>query len=340
MNDARASRDTEHTIRIGFIGCGGNARGHMRSLGGVAGARIVGVCDIVSEMVNQAAEQTGAQPYTEYNALLGRDDLDAVYISVPVFAHGAPEMAVIERGLPMLVEKPVALEMATAREIETAVKKANLLTCVGYQLRYRGSAKAAKCLLSARDAGPVGIVHGSYWCGTGRQHGATWRTQLSKSGGQILEQATHTLDMMRFLAGEVEEVVAYFGRAILGEGHGDAPDVHAVTLKFANGAAGTLSATWALDPKDWSHANLLQIGFGAKRMMWKVDDLSVADDTQTCEPERPTDGNIDAIFVEAVRTGDRSTLLSDYSEGVKSLALCLAINESARLNRPVRPAAL
>ena len=228
MNDARAARGTDHTIHIGFIGCGGNARGHMRSLGNVPGARIVGVCDVVPETAQQAAGQTGAQPYTEYNALLERDDLDAVYISLPVFAHGAPEMAVIERGLPMLVEKPVALDMATAREIETAVTKANLLTCVGYQLRYRGSAEAAKRLLSAHDAGPLGIVHGSYWCGTGRQHGATWRTQRSKSGGQILEQATHTLDMMRFLAGEVDEVFAYFGRAILGEGHGDAPDVHGV----------------------------------------------------------------------------------------------------------------
>ena len=340
MNDARAARGTDHTIHIGFIGCGGNARGHMRSLGNVPGARIVGVCDVVPETAQQAAGQTGAQPYTEYNALLERDDLDAVYISLPVFAHGAPEMAVIERGLPMLVEKPVALDMATAREIETAVTKANLLTCVGYQLRYRGSAEAAKRLLSAHDAGPLGIVHGSYWCGTGRQHGATWRTQRSKSGGQILEQATHTLDMMRFLAGEVDEVFAYFGRAILGEGHGDAPDVHGVTLKFESGAVGTLSATWALDPKDWSHANVLQIGYGARRMVWKVDALSVTDDMLTSEPDRPTDGNIDAIFVDAVRTGDRVTLRSDYAEGVKSLALCLAINESARLNRPVRPAAL
>jgi predicted dehydrogenase len=263
-----------------------------------------------------------------------------VYISIPVFAHGAPEHAVIKRGLPMLVEKPVALDVGTAREIETAVKKANLLTAVGYQLRYRGSAAVAKRLLSGSDAEPAGIVHGMYWCGTGRQHGQTWRTQLSKSGGQILEQATHTLDMMRFLLGEVEEVFAYFGRAILGEGHGDAPDVHAVSLTLKSGAVGTLSTTWALDPKDWSHANVLQIGYGAKRMVWKVDSLSISDDMQTTQPELPADGNIDAIFVDAVRTGDRSKIASDYSEGVKSLALCLAINESARLGQPVKPSTL
>ena len=330
----------QKAVRIGFIGCGGNACGHMRSLGGVPGAKIVGVCDVVPELAQQAAERTSAQPYTEFSALLDRDDLDAVYISIPVFAHGAPELAVIERGLPMLVEKPIALDMATAREVESAVEKANLLTCVGYQLRYRGSADAAKQLLSGPDAGPVGIVHGAYWCGTGRQHGASWRTDLSKSGGQILEQATHTLDMMRFLIGESDEVFAFFGRAILGEGHGDAPDVHAVSLKFRSGAVGTLSTTWALDPKDWSHANVLQIGYGARRMVWKADSLSVTDDMQTTDPGRPPDGNIDAIFVNAVRTGNRSAIRSDYADGVKSLALCLAINESARLNQPVQPAAV
>src|SRR5687768_14207348 len=325
-------------VRIGFIGCGGNARGHMRSVANVPGAKIVGVCDVVPEAAKAAAEQTGAEAYTDVRALLDRNDLSALYVSIPVFAHGEPELAIVERGLPMLVEKPVALNMDTARRVAAAVKEKDLLTCVGYQLRYRGSADAARQLLAAPDAGPVGIVHGIYWCGTGRQHGQTWRTELAKSGGQILEQATHTLDMMRFLLGDVAEVFAHFGRAILGEGHGDAPDVHAVTLKFASGAVGTLSTTWALDTKDWSFANVLQIGYGENRMVWRVDALTVSHETQTRDVERGPDGNIDAIFIDAVRTGDRSKIRSDYAEGVRSLALCLAINESARRGQPVRVA--
>src|SRR5688500_1983376 len=149
-------------VRIGFIGCGGNARGHMRSVAGVPGARIVGVCDVAPEAARLAGEQTGAEAYTDVRALLDRGDLSAVYVSIPVFAHGEPELAIVERGLPMLVEKPVALDMATARRVEAAAKEKDLLTCVGYQLRYRGSAHAARQLLAAPDAGPVGIVHGIY----------------------------------------------------------------------------------------------------------------------------------------------------------------------------------
>src|SRR5687768_13848892 len=100
-------------VRIGFIGCGGNARGHMRAVANVPGTKIVGVCDVAPEAAQLAAEQTGADAYTDVGALLDRTDLSAVYVSIPVYAHGEPELAVIERGLPMLVEKPVALDMVT-----------------------------------------------------------------------------------------------------------------------------------------------------------------------------------------------------------------------------------
>jgi myo-inositol 2-dehydrogenase / D-chiro-inositol 1-dehydrogenase len=331
---------TPTDINIGFIGCGRNARGHMRSLAGVPGARIVGVCDVVPDLAQQAASETGAEAYTDFHALLRRDDLQAVYVSIPVFAHGEPELAIVERGLPLFVEKPVAIDMATARRVEKAISDAGLISCVGYQLRYRGSAEVARQLLSEEGAGTTGILHGAYWCGTGRQLGGTWRTQMSGSGGQILEQATHVLDMMRFLTGEIDEVFAFVSRAILAEDYGDSPDVHAVSLKFAGGAVGTLSATWALDPSDWTQANVIQIGYGEKRLFWKIDALAVTANQQSEEPQLPPDGNIDAVFVDAVRTGDSSKIRSDYAEGVRSLAVCLAINESAKTGRPVQVASM
>ena len=114
-------------VRIGFIGCGGNATGHMRRLTRMEGARIVGVCDVVPDLAQRAAELTGGEAYTEHRALLDRQDLDAVYLSIPVFAHGQPEMDTLERGLPFFVEKPVARDMATARQIEAELTRARSL---------------------------------------------------------------------------------------------------------------------------------------------------------------------------------------------------------------------
>ncbi|MGH2353057.1 MAG: Gfo/Idh/MocA family protein [Chloroflexota bacterium] len=335
--EASAPVQPEHEVRIGFIGCGGNARGHMRRLGQVAGARIVGVCDIVPALAEQAAGQTGAHAYAEYRALLDRPDLDAVYLSIPVFAHGDPEMAVIERGLPMFVEKPVAIDLATAQQVAAAVQRAQLLTCVGYQLRYCGSADLAHELLTAPDAGPVGIADGTYWCGTGRAQLDHWRTRMAQSGGQLVEQATHTIDMMRYLVGEVAEVFAYYGRRVLAGDPGDCPDSHAVALRFASGAVGTLSATWAIHPGDWSRANLVDVAYGERRLHWRIDGVTLAHGGDAGQEQftRP-DGSIDAMFVEAVRRRDGSAIRSPYADAVRSLAVSLAANESAQTGAPVK----
>ena len=86
-------------VKIGFIGCGGNANGHMNQLSGIEGARIVAVCDVQTERAQNAAEKHNAEPYTVHQEMLERDDLDAVYLSLPVFVHGQPELDVIARAV-------------------------------------------------------------------------------------------------------------------------------------------------------------------------------------------------------------------------------------------------
>jgi len=318
------------TINIGFIGCGGNARGHMETLGAMEDARIVAVCDLVDRLAQKAAELTGAEPTTDMHRMLQRDDLHAVILSLPVFAHGDPERAVIERGLPFLVEKPVARDLATAQRIADEVRRKDLLTCVGYQLRYGGGTTAAKQALAGKT---VGLVAGQYWCGTGRQPD-NWRVHYETSGGQILEQATHTLDTMRYLCGEVVEVRAL--RASRELTHIDCADVHAVQLIFESGALGDLTTLWAYDPNDWSMTNVVHISFDDRILRWCADGSTLlgGDEPQTLEGQ---DKSIERVFVDAVRSGDRSQILSDYDDGVRSLALALAVNQSAEQGgQPVR----
>jgi len=323
------------TIKVGFIGCGGNARGHIRSVMGIEGARIVGVCDLVEDLARAAGEEAGAAVYTDHRALLDRQDLDAVWISIPVFAHGEPEMDTIARGLPFLVEKPVARDLGTARQIQAAVEEKGLITAVGYQLRYLGATGAAKAFLADKT---VGMVVGKYWSGTGRGEPDRWIRRMAQSGGQLVEQATHTIDLMRYLVGEITEVYAKQARRVLHDI--DCPDVNSVTFEFANGALGSLSAIWHFDPGDWSHANILDVLYDMGLLHLSGDTVTVTEGSQTRSLEdRPPSRNIDAVFLEAVRTGDGSAILSPYPDGVKSLAVSLAANESAQSGMPVKVAA-
>lgn len=321
-------------VKIGFIGCGGNANGHMNQLSGIEGVRIVAVCDVQPGRAQSAAEKHNAQAYTVHNALLERDDLDAVYLSLPVFVHGQPELDVIARGLPFFVEKPVAINMDIAREIEAAVAKANLITCVGYQLRYLGATRIVRNLL--QDI-PLNMVVGKYWCGTGHGDPGTWLRQINKSGGQLVEQATHTIDMMRYLGGEVETVYAMQANRVLKDT--DCPDTNSVAIQFTSGAIGSLTTTWAYDPGDWSQANVLDIFYEAQMLNWNPSRVSLRESGEWVE-KTAAGPTIDEVFVEAVRTGEPANVLSPYSDAVKTLAISLAANLSAQEKRLVEISSL
>ncbi len=315
-------------IKIGFIGCGGNANGHMNQLAGIEGASVVAVCDVQAERAQSAAEKHNADPYTAHQALLERDDLDAVYLSLPVFVHGQPEFDVIERGLPFFVEKPVAISMEIAREVEAAVANAGLITCVGYQLRYLGSTRITQQLLQDRT---LNMIVGKYWCSTGHGDPNAWLRQMNKSGGQLVEQATHTIDMMRYMGGDVETVYAMQANRFLKET--DCPDANSVALQFASGAVGSLTATWAY-AGDWSNANILDLLYEGELLNWNPSRVLVEEDGEWVDKTEPSP-TIDEVFVDAVRSGDSSSILSPYSDAVKTLAISLAANQSAQENRPI-----
>lgn len=317
-------------VRVGFIGCGGNARGHMKRVAQLPEAGIVGVCDVAEEAAQKAAEEYQARPFTNHRRMLDEVELDAAYISIPPDAHGEPELDALERGLALFVEKPVALDLEVAHRIAAAIRQRDITTCVGYQLRYTAAAAAARDLLANET---IGMVVGRYWCGSGR--GEWWLQQLARSGGQIVEQATHTVDMMRFLAGEVVEVFCYQANRTLTSI--DCPDHNVAAMKFASGAVGCLTACWAFE--GWE-GNILDVLFERYRLHWDAGGVTITPECPEFSIEGYEGRSIDAVFVEAVRTGDRSAILTPYEDAVRSLGVSLAANNSARTGAPCRVARL
>jgi len=314
-------------LRIGVIGCGGRAGSHLQALGGREDCEIAAVADVAEAAARRAGERLGVPWHTDHRELLARD-LDAAVICVPVFAHGQVELDVIARGLPFLVDKPVARDLATARRVLAALRAAGLWACVGYQLRYAAGVRRARAFVRERT---VALVDGHYWCGTGR--GGSWHNDWEKSGGQLVEQATHTVDLMRHLAGEVEEVYAQQAHRIL-TGI-TSPDAYTVSLRFASGALGSLSSSWVHDPGDWSNANIVHLsldgcllrldGTGATLLPPGRAELPAADGPDMYE-----------AFVAGLRGGEPAEVLSSYEDGLATLAVSLAANESAQTHRPVR----
>ena len=318
-------------IQVGFIGAGGRARSHMRVLQAIEDVDIVAICDVRRETAEQVAGEYGARAFTDHRKMLDCESLSALYVCVPTFAHTDAEILAVRQGVHLFVEKPVAPTMEKALEILEAVREAGVLTCVGYQLRYTGIVQQAKAFLEGRTIG-MAAVH--RWGGL---PGTPWWRVMAQSGGQIVEQTTHQVDLLRLLVGEVAEVHAYYAlRTLDDEENLDIPDVHSINLKFETGAIGSLTSTCTF-----------RNGGGTGLMSFVMKDMRVEFGTEglTVYPESAADpgpvlqdiGDIDEVFVEAIRRGDGSAVLSDYEDGVRSLDVTLAANRSADSGRPEAP---
>ena len=321
-------------MRIGFIGVGGIAQGHLRNLEAMEDVRIAAVCDLDPERLRQAAERYGAAAYTDFDELLASERLDGVYVCIPPFAHPAPERAAIERGIPVFIEKPVGLDLDAARRVLDLCKQKDALTAVGYQWRYTGGIDR---VLERVAQEPVGMVLGFRM---GSLPATPWWRVKAKSGGQEVEQTTHQFDLARYLAGEVEEVYAAQACRLLGDVPGFAThDVGAVTLKFKSGAVGNFASTCAL-----GKTYRLGLTLVLKGLAIEIDKEGVhfvaSRGAEEHIPAGSPNFEADRAFIHAIRTGDRSQIRCDYEEGVKTLALTLAVNESAERGVPVAPAAV
>ncbi|WP_196922838.1 Gfo/Idh/MocA family protein [Micromonospora vinacea] len=314
--------------RVGLVGAGGVAQRHARVLAGFDDVELVGVTDVAPEAAAALAAQHGGRACADVAELLAAG-LDAVYVCVPPFAHGPAEEAVIEAGVPMFVEKPVAVDLGTAERIADLVAQRGLRTAVGHHWRYLSVLDQARDLLADR---PVRMVSGAW---LDKVPPVAWWSLRDRSGGPVVEQAAHVLDLIRVLAGEVSEVTAY--------GNGTPPpvdgaDIDSVTtaaLRFANGAVGTLSAACVLG---WKHRAGLEILADGLALAITEDGLSIRDaDGERHLPADPDAARVavDRAFVDAVR-GIGDDVRVPYAEALATQRLALAVADSARTGTTVR----
>jgi predicted dehydrogenase len=315
--------------RVGLVGAGGVAQRHARVLSGLPDVQVVAVTDVVPAAAEALAGAVGARAVPDVEELLS-EGLDAAYVCVPPFAHGPAERAILAAEIPLFVEKPIAIDQDTADEIAELIAGRRLLTAVGHHWRYAEGVERARRLLAGR---PVRLVTGGW---LDKVPPVAWWPRRDRSGGPVVEQAAHVLDLARHLAGEVTEVYAY--------GNGIPPDVAgadvdgatAAALRFASGAVGTLAATCVLGWKERAGLDVYADGLAIRItetsvMVRDCDTESVVE----CDPDAARVA-VDRAFIDAVR-GASDDVRVPYAEAVGTHALALAIAESAASGRPVRP---
>lgn len=152
---------------------------------------------------------------------------------------------------------------------------------------------------------------------------------MAQSGGQLVEQTTHQIDLMRYFMGEITEVNAFYATRALNDVENlDIPDVYAVTMQFESGAIGTLSSTCALRTGAGS-SGIDVIMRDMRASVW-TNGVVVLPDGAADPGPMPENVDIDVVFMDAVRTGNGSKILSDLEDGIRSLDVSLTANKSAQ----------
>ncbi len=339
-----------HTpVRAAAIGVGGIAVRHLTHLLQLPEAELVALVDLDLErarrgLLRAAAAQIPplAPPdiplFANTKEMLRAVAPDAVFIALPPSAHGDVEQACIEAGVAMMVQKPVALDMDTAREIQRAAEARGVITSVGYQARYSSAVDAGMSALADRT---IGMAIGAYMGGLPRSR--WWRVQ-AKSGGQVVEQATHVVDLMRYAVGEVASVQAAARTRLLTDVPDlDIADVSVAMLEFEGGAIGTLLNTSALHNvpgEDWNHGLTLIARDLSVRLWLGAARIAEAGTVRSVQAAEDPMLGLDVAFIDAVARNDPAGIRSSYADGAATLQVTLAIEESVRTGRPVRPADL
>ncbi|MBO0702450.1 MAG: Gfo/Idh/MocA family oxidoreductase [Candidatus Dormibacteraeota bacterium] len=337
------------TVRIAFVGAGRMAVNHVMALARVPDAELVAMCDVVPEQIQRVPaavrQSTWAsagvsdlpQPaaYTDLERMLAQERPDAVYVCLPPAVRGEAEMKVIGAGLPVLVEKPLALDLSIARAVLNEIRQREVIAASGYQYRYASWAQKAVDALAGHVVGQATASRFS------RLPSLSWYRQQAQSGGQLIETVTHQVDLLRLLAGEVRTVSA-FGAIRADRARGpedDIFDVQSVALLFESGAVGTLACNLLSPTHRWQ----VDIACEGLDVQLLGDRVRVVDDNG--EREWPMDDHEPLLaestaFVRAVAEGRPDLVRSTYESGVRTLAVTMAADRSERLGVPVDVPAL
>jgi predicted dehydrogenase len=325
-------------IKISFIGVGGIAGRHIRSLRQLQRSEFVAFCDIVSERAKQAADENGGSAYTDFQKMLDKEELDAVFICTPPFVRAEPIVAAATKGAAIFSEKPPAFDTEQGQKALAAIQEAGVVSNVGFMYRWMKAVDQAKELMAGKK---ISAIRSVFLCGPAvHMNIPGWFYMKDKSGGPLMDQAIHVLDLHRYLAGEVECVHA-FGNNQIQSKRVDFTVEETVTLnlRYDSGIIASHTHSWACDVgigqveliSDFSR---ITIDLFAKQVFGTVEgekiDESYSDDCYLTEIDN---------FLTAVETTDQSRMRSSYQDGLNTCAVTwagLKSIETGQVETPMR----
>ncbi|OGV37175.1 MAG: oxidoreductase [Lentisphaerae bacterium GWF2_49_21] len=238
-------------LKVGLVGCGRIAQRHAELLGKncISGASLAAVCDVNKKKAENLGGKYNTPWYEDFKSMMQEENPDVVSVLTPSGMHAEHVIELARYGKHIIVEKPMSLTLDDADKMIKACDANAARLFVVKQNRFNLPVVKLK---EALDAGRFGkIVLGTVrvrWCRPQEYYDSDeWRGTWRYDGGVLTNQASHHIDMLEWMLGDVESVFAKGATALVDI---EVEDTAVVVLKFLNGALGVIEATTATRPKD------------------------------------------------------------------------------------------
>lgn len=342
-------------MKYALVGCGRIATNHIKAAKNNQ-LDIVAVCDVKPEAMETLLAKHGLERdpsirhYADYRQMLGENDLELVAIATESGAHAQIALDCIERGVHVIIEKPIAMSMADADEIIRRSEEKGTKVCACHQNRFNIAVQETRRALEAGRFGK--LSHGSIHVRWNRDRNyytqAPWRGTWAQDGGCLMNQCIHGIDLLRWMMGdEVEEVYGATRQQF--HDYLECEDVGMAVVKFKNGAIGTIEGTSNAYPKNLEETLYLFGRNGTVKIGGtSTNNIDVWDFADEAEADREKKGlqevtsnvygnghtSLYADMIEAIQEDRRPYV--DAVAGRNALELVLAIYQSSATGKPVK----
>ena len=238
-------------LSFGLVGCGRIAKRHSDLLGTgqIAGAKLAAVCDVVTEKAQRVGDAYSVPFYDDMHRMMRSEAIDVISVLTESGRHAQNVVDLAQYGKHIVVEKPMSLTLDSADAMIRACDRAGIKLFVVKQNRFHVPVMK---LREAIERGRFGkLVMGTVrvrWCRPQSYYDQdSWRGTWALDGGVLANQASHHIDLLEWMLGDVQSVFAMGATALANI---EAEDTAVVVLQFRNGALGVIEATTATRPRD------------------------------------------------------------------------------------------
>lgn len=332
---------------VALVGCGRISKNHFDAIRRIDGLRLSAVSDVAEDRARAAGEELGIPWFTSYAEMLKSADADVVVVCTPSGLHSAQGIAAARAGKHVITEKPMSITLEQADALVQACDSAGVSLFVVKQNRLNPSIQLLKRAVDKGRFGRIYVANTTVRWNRPQEYydSAPWRGTWEFDGGAFMNQASHYVDLIQWLVGPVESVIA---KTATQARRIEAEDSGVAVLKFRSGAIGVIEVNVLTYPKNWEGSISIIGERGAAKIggtaVNKVEHWVFADyddddkliETSSTNPPSVYGFGHEAYYrnVLAVLRGQAQPE-TDGRAGRKSLELILGIYESAKTGRDV-----